>query len=340
MKQIKGIIFTCLSILCLGWCLTIYADKSTATKTSKNHGPTAHENSTALDHIVAVVNDDVVTLTELNHAVAIAKMQMEQAQVPNPPPANELQQRLLDQLIDKKLQLQMAKQANITIGDDEVDQAIAKIAKQNNVSINELYEHVKQEGLSKEEYRSELQNQLTLQKLQQQEVASHITITPDEVKRFAKNKVWQQDIPVEKEYQIEDILVPLPDDANDQDIADAKKHAYVLFAELKSRRSVKLDDGKVNVTDLGFRRVTQLPSAFANEVPHLKPNGVAGPIQTGNGFHIIRLAAERALGGKKPEQPTQKQLEQLLFQHKYEEAVQNWLSKLRSQAFIITNPES
>src|SRR5438552_2869704 len=90
-----------------------------------------------IDGIVAIINEDVVTKTDLVHAITMIKMQA--AHAGNPlPPDETLNKQLLDQLINKKLQMQLAKQANITATDKDLDSAIANIAKQNNISSNDL----------------------------------------------------------------------------------------------------------------------------------------------------------------------------------------------------------
>lgn len=301
----------------------------------------ASTQSHALDHIVAIVNDDVITQTELDHAVSLLTLQMSQSQA-NIPPAKELEKKMLEQLINKKLQLQIAKQAGMTIKDSEVDKAVKNIASQNHVTVKELYEHLATEGLSKTEYRDELRNQITLQKLQQSEVASHINISQDELKRFERNKAWKQDLKVENEYQIEDILVPTTDNATTAEIAKAKQRATAILNALKKHQHLTAKEKNgLNTTDLGFKRLNQLPSAFVSKIITLEEDGAAGPIQTGNGFHIIRLASLRPIENTSSEtKPTHKQVEQLLFQHKFEEAMKTFISKLRSQAFIVTHPDA
>jgi peptidyl-prolyl cis-trans isomerase SurA len=196
----------------------------------------AQSRKQSLDHIVAIVNEEVVTQSELEQALAVAKIQMSQEQVPALS-QDLLQKQVLDQLINKKLQLQVAKQAGIAILERDLDHTIAKVAEQNNLSMNDLYQRLNQEGMSKNNYRNEIREQLTLQKLQQQEVVSHINITPEEIKTFMHSKLWK------------------------------------------------------------------------------------------NGLH-----AEK-------QQPDQQRIERLLLQRKFEQAVQSWVSKLRSQAFIVTRLE-
>jgi peptidyl-prolyl cis-trans isomerase SurA len=293
-----------------------------------------------LDKMVAIVNDDVISGTELNHAVDTAKVQIAQEHVAAPP-ANVLQKQVLDQLINKKIQLQIAKQAGIEIKDADVDAAIAHIASQNHLSISSLYEHINQEGMTTSEYRHEIHDQMAMQKLQQQEVASKITISPQEVTNFMHSRTWQTN--ATKEYHLQDILIPFSDTPSTEEIAKAKKHADMVMAKIKQGQNfdqVALSESSGNQAlqggDLGWRQLPEIPTAFADQVVRMHPNDSAGPIQSPNGFHIIRLVEERALSAKQVA-TSRKAIESLLLQQKFEEAVQNWVSKLRSQAFVVIN---
>src|SRR5690606_2793302 len=94
----------------------------------------AKGNPESLDKMVAIVNDDVITRSELDHAIATARMQMASENIPLPASAT-LEKQVLEQLINKKLQLQVAKQSGLDIGNDEVDRAVNNIAAKNNVTV-------------------------------------------------------------------------------------------------------------------------------------------------------------------------------------------------------------
>lgn len=296
--------------------------------------------SQSLDQIVVVVNDDVITTSELNHAIAVAKIQMTQQRLPIP--SNKiLQKQVIDQLINNKLQMQLARQAGVTISDDELNTIVARIAKQNNVSVKELYRHVNQDGMSTEEYRHQLRDQVTLQKLQQQELGGKITLTPAEVTSFMHSQNWQNNI--SKEYHLEDILIPFSDTPSSDEIIAAKKQAQSILLKLQQGQSfqevAQADSSGTHALqggDLGWRKLPEIPSAFADRVIKMHAKEIIGPIQAPNGFHIIRLVAVRTLTSPH-DLPTRKQVEGLLMQQKFEEAVQNWVSKLRNQAFIQIN---
>lgn len=280
----------------------------------------------SLDEIVAVVNDDVVTQSELNRSLSITKMQIAQ-QHANMPANNVLQKQVLDQLINKKLQLQIAKQVGLNISDTDIDRIIENIASRNNLSTSDLYKQIGREGMSSEEYRSQLREQMTVQKLQQQEVSTRVTVTPDEITHFMKSSLWQDN--TNKEYHLDDIVVSLEDAPSSDDIAAAKKQAQSIMSKINQGQT----PSDVSSTDLGWRKLPEIPSAFAQHVTAMKVNEVAGPIQTPNGFHIIRLVAARSADGK-ADAPNRTQVEQLLMQRKFEEQAQNWVSKMRSQAFV------
>lgn len=304
-------------------------------------GTNAFAKSETLDKIVAVINDDVVTQSELTHAISMAKMQIARDNLPSPPDAI-LHKQVLDQIINKKLQLQIAKQAGIRTTEREINATIERIAKQNNITVDILYEKIAEEGIKKADYRNEMRDQINMRKLQQGEIINRLSVEPKEVDKFLRSQTWQKnDGP--QEYQLEDILVPLSDNPSPQEISDGKKRAEVLLTKLKqgqNLRDVALAEPanlpKLQLEDLGWRKLDELPSAFAEPVTRLKAKEIAGPIQTSNGMHLIRLTNVRSLGGAPPK-PNRKQAEELLLQKKFEEALVVWLSKQRSQAFIDTN---
>lgn len=293
-----------------------------------------------LDQMIAIVNDDVISRSELDKALSSAKMMLSHENAASPS-SRTLQKQVLDQLINKKIQLQIAKQSGVQITDLELDRAIKHIASQNSMNVSDLYERINQDGMPTSEYRDEIRDQLTMQKLQQQEVASKMTISPQEVSNFMRSRAWQTN--AAKEYHLADLLIPLSDSPSTEDVQRAKVHADEIMAQLnkgKNFEEVTLAESHSNQPlqggDLGWRQLPEIPSAFSEQVVKMKPKTIAGPIQTANGFHIIRLIESRALDAKQVA-TSRKMIESQLLQQKFEEAVQNWVSKLRSQAFVVVN---
>lgn len=296
--------------------------------------------SESLDKIVAVVNDDVITKSELDHAIEMTKMQLTQQSTALPAP-DELRKKVLNDLTNKKLELQIAKQSGVVVTDKELDDAIQKIADQNHVGVSQLYDQVVLEGMTAKEYRSQIRDQMTMHKVQQQQIISHLTVSPAEVDRFMKSQAWLIK-GSDKEYHLEDILVPVPDAPKATDIAAAKLRAQAIIARINKGESFQSIAAQSSTGanalqggDLGWRKLTEIPSAFAKPVANMKLNDVAGPIQTENGFHIIRLSELRDSGAQ--DKPSRQQIENMLMERKFNEAVQTWISKLRGSSFISMN---
>jgi peptidyl-prolyl cis-trans isomerase SurA len=312
-------------------------DSLAATKTKSNGIP--------LDKIVVVLNNSVITQSELDDALAKAKTQLTGTQTPLPA-SDILRKQVLDQLINRKLQLDLAQQANVQISESDIDKAINNIASRNHLSAEELYTNVSNQGLSRTEYRQELHDEITIQKIQQEAVASKITISPQEVDDFMRSAAWLAHNT--KEYHLEDILITLPENPSSQDVASAKTHADMLLIKIHQgtpfHQAAASDSGDSHALqggDLGWRKLPEIPSAFSNPLIQAKDGDIIGPIQTANGFHIVHVAGIRKATDIKGTATTKHQMvQQLLFQRKFEEALQNWMTKIRSEAFINMHPEA
>lgn len=288
----------------------------------------------ALDKIVAVVNDNVITQTELNQAVNVARSQMAVENTP-PPSTTALRKQVLKQLINNKLQVDAAQQMGIQVEEEELDKVVNRIAKDNHLTLKEFYERIAHEGMSTQAYRKQIRESLTLQHLQQREVASRITVSPEEINDSLRTT--HLETAGDKEYHIQDILVPLSDTPSPQEIAIAKKFAEDINVRLRKgtqlNQLAKAEADSVQENDLSWRKLAEVPTAFTQPVSHMKEKDYAGPIQTSNGFHIIHLLGLRSLN-EHSAKPDRRQIAQEIFQRKFEEAMQGWLAKIRGQAFI------
>ncbi len=294
----------------------------------------------SLDQMVAIVNDDLITRSELDRAITSAKMQISQQ---NPTLSNSeksLEKQALDQLINKKLQLQAAAQAGLTVSDDEVEKAIQTIASQNNVTADVLFDHVKQEGMTPAVYRTEIHDQIVLQRLQQHEVAGKVTVTPEEIASAMKSAPAPVQAKGPSEYRVLDIVIPTSDTPTTQELTAAKTRADRITQKLKIGVAFdKIAATEANAKpameggDLGWRSLAEIPTAFADSVAGMKKQSVAGPIKTGNGFHVLVMTDIRTQGDTSPSND-RKTVEAMLLQKKFEQAIQVWMSRLRSQAFI------
>jgi peptidyl-prolyl cis-trans isomerase SurA len=300
--------------------------------------------SEPLDRIIAIVNDSAITQSDLNEALRAVKKQITASHTPAPP-EDLLRKKVLEQVINRKLQLQLAQQAGIKITDADVNKAIANIAAQNHISAKELLGSLTSQGMSENEYRKELRDELAIQQVEQIDVGSHIAITPQEVDDFMRSSAWLQYNG--KEYHLEDILITLPEAPTTQQLTAAKKQAEDVLAKVHSGinfAKLAMEDsgnsGALQGGDLGWRQLPQIPSAFSSQLVHMKVNDVMGPILTPNGYHLVKLSGVRNTGKHESVAIQRKKVEQLIFQRKMEEGIQTWITKLRGAAFINMNPDN
>ncbi len=305
MKQLRNNLLLILSLICGG--ITFAADKLPAPKAS----------SEPIDSIVAVVNTRVITQNELDHAVKITTSELKQRGIALPD-QNTLEQKTLQSLIDKNLQLIIAEQNHISIDQKKVDEAIAQIAKRNQMTVTELKQKLQQDGISFAEFTQQTRDQMTLMTLQRQALAGKVRLTTQEVAAF-KTKLEKENETTR--YHVVDYL--LVD-------ADQEK-AQQLMKDLENKKDVSQMPG-VEVQQLGWRELDSIPDAFATHVVNMRDNSVAGPIVTSNGYHVIKL-----LGTRQESHPvSDNEAKQRLYGRKFQQALKDWLQELRTSAYIKT----
>lgn len=249
----------------------------------------------ALDKVVAVVNDNVITQHELDKNVELMRQQMLTKHVPIPA-EDVLRKQVLQHLIDVDLQLQLAKTNDITVDPSELDATIAKIAEDNKLTMTQFREAVSREGMTWEGYRENLQKEMIIGRLQQRVVGREMEVSTRQVNDYIKN-----DLANDKSkslFRVQNIVIPLPDAPSTQQLARAKQKSQQLLAKLKQGADFSLlavaessDEYALEGGDLGERHLAELPEIFEKQVKNMQVGEVAGPIRTGNGFQLIKLVS-------------------------------------------------
>ena len=295
----------------------------------------------SLDRVAAVVNDQVITRSELLRNVDLIQKQLLAAKTPLPAP-EVLQKQVLQHLIDVEVQLQTAKQAGLDIDETKLNEAIRDIAKKNNISMSDMRQQIEQQGLSYDEYRNNVKKEMIINELQQKALGPKITVNDEQVANFIKSAQMEKITP--REFHLQNILIPLTETPSPQEVAATRQLAEKLVKELKrggnfSQATVAHSAGNTALQggDLGWRALAALPDIFAKQVVTMKAGEIAGPLQTPNGFHIIKLIAVHA---DKTAPVTDQQARQALYGKHFEQAVQNWLQTLRGKAFIKITGET
>lgn len=247
---------------------------------------------TTSDYIVAVVNQEPITYTEVDKRVS--RIQESSAPGTRLPAFDELRRQVLDALIDEKVQVSYARVVGMNVSDAELDQAIENIAAQNQLTLNELRQRMAADGLDYDRYRGSLREQILLQRLREREVTARIRLSEDEVTAFLATDPAAQ---TETALNLAHILIAVPERATQVQLAQLQTKAEDLqrrvaagenFAQLAKQYS---DDANTrnDAGAFGMREVSRLPELFVNAVQGLKVGQVAAVVRSNAGFHIVKL---------------------------------------------------
>lgn len=250
-----------------------------------------------MDKIVAVVNDDVILNSELNTKIALIKQSV-LAENRALPPQDVLQQQVLERLIVESLQLQMANRAGVRINDEELNQAMAKIAAQNKMNLQQFQKAVQVDGISYPDMRNQVRREMMMSRVQRGVMRNRIQISEQEIRNFLKSEVGS--VVTSDEYQLAHILLPVPSDSSPAKIGKIKKKATKLLKQINNGadfQSMALEhsagQNALKGGDMGWRKAVQLPTIFSDLAPEMKLGEVRGPIKSGSGFHLIKLLQKR-----------------------------------------------
>lgn len=253
----------------------------------------------ALDRIVAVVNEDVVTALELEAEMARVKDQL-RLQKTRAPSDEVLAKQLLERIIVRQIQLQIAERQRIRVDDETLNKTLENIAASNKLSLPQFRETLQREGINFAAFRENMRKEIIVSRLQSREVNNRISITEQEIDNFLINEAVQNQS--NTEYRLGHILIAVPEAANAQDISAAKERAQQVIDKLRggkdfAQSAVAESDGQQALEggDLGWRRASALPTLFVNKALQLELNEVSDPIRSPSGFHVIKLLEKRVI---------------------------------------------
>ena len=261
------------------------------------YAQTAPEDRVELDRIVAKIDQDVIMRSELDDRLAAVQQQLMARNVALPA-QDVLQTQVLEQLILESIQVQLGTRAGIRIDDRAVNEAIARIAGRNQMSVAAFRRNLEADGLSFDQVREDIRRELILNQVRQRQIAQRVQISEQEIDNFLASPEGQAQQQVE--YNLAHILIPTPDNASPADIQSAERRAGELSAQLRQGADFQTlaiaNSGGQNALeggDLGWRRVEQLPTLFAEQAVKMSKGEISEPIRSPAGFHIFRLVDTR-----------------------------------------------
>lgn len=252
------------------------------------------------DFIVALVNSEPVTNNEVRQRLLRVEQQYTQRGVALPP-REVLAPQVLEQLVTERAQLQRAAELGIRVDEAALAQAEMTIAAQNQLDLEEFRRRVAADGMDINRFRNELRNQLLLQRLQEREVEASVTVTEADIDDFLRE---QNSGDLGKlELNLAHVLILVPENASPAQVAELQARAQMVadraraggdFAALAREFSGAAE--RVNGGAFGWRTADRLPSLFVDATRALPAGGIAGPLRSAAGFHVLKVIEKRQAG--------------------------------------------
>lgn len=288
------------------------------------------------NYIVAIVNSEPITSTEVRARLVRYEQRLAAMGVPMPS-RTDLTKEVLEDVINEKIQLQRARDTNIRVDERTVEAAVQNFATQNKISIEELRTRRSADGIGFTQIRSDIQNQLLVQKLRERDVLGNIQISDVEIEAFFKSPDGFG-LSGEMVIDIAQILVAVPDNATAAQVQTLSDRATRIYNRaINGADFYKLAQENSDAKDatiggqMGLRPIDRYPTLFAEAVKDKKVTDVVGPIRSGAGFHVLQLLAKQAPLTSNEQRETAKNI---LRERKFDEAYTNWIRDLRSNTYV------
>jgi len=261
----------------------------------------AGSNRTA-DFIVALVNADPITNHDVRQRLRQVEQNIAQRNIANAPPRAELARQVLEQLINERAQIQLATESGVRVTENDLDQAEQNIAAQNQLNRDDFRRRLAAEGIDLNRFRSELRQQLLLQRVRDREVDSRLRVSDADVDDFIREQQSGGDI-ANLELNLSHVLVTVPEGASETVVAERQARAQRVAERARAgedfatlAREFSDAPERVNGGQFGWRQATRLPDLFVNATRALAPGAVAGPLRSLAGFHVLKVNDKRGGG--------------------------------------------
>ena len=253
------------------------------------------------DFIVVVVNSEPITNSEVRTKLMRAEQQLQQQGVALPP-RSELLPQLIERMISDKAQLQAAKESGLKVDDSAVETGIQTVARQNQINVEELRRRLKADGIDYEQFRSDIRDELLISRLRQREVDSRVAVSEQEIDAYLREQTGAAGTSPAA-LNLAEILVAVPENATPEQVAALEAKAREVlerarggadFAALATEFSAAASRG--NGGQMGLRSADRYPPLFVEATQNLRAGGLAGPVRSGAGFHILKVIEKRQGG--------------------------------------------
>lgn len=250
-----------------------------------------------IDHIVAIVNEDVITQQELDEAIktAIDRLQLQGIQLPD---QHTLQHQVLESIVTKRVQLQHAKEVGLSVSESEIDETVHRIAEENKLSLQEFFSLLEKDGISFNKFREEIRGEMIMARLKEREIKHQVNVTEGEVDNFLRTQ--ETSAVGNDEYRLGHILILVTEHMNTGQIEQRSERATMALAKLQqgmefSQVAAEFSDAADALKGglIDWRPISQMGPKFAELLAPLQPGDLTPIVQSPSGFHIFKLLGRR-----------------------------------------------
>jgi len=295
MKHIQHWLFAITALSAMGFALA-----QSGGKLSPTLGAGSGSGAASIDGIVAVVNTDIITRSELNRQVALIERQMTRRGAPLPDRI-ELRKQVLDRMVMDRAQLQKAEEVGIRIEEAQIEAAMARVADQNGLPLEDFLVRLQEEGVSPARFREEVRSEITLGRLREREVEARIQVSDAEIQNYLAARTQGGAAANKPEVNWTQLLVKAPSDAAGSTLNQARAKVDSLEKALQEGKSLE-DILKANpelaiegTGQMGWSGYDVVPTLFTDFLVKGQINAVQ-TVRSPNGFHVLKVLGRRESG--------------------------------------------
>ena len=261
----------------------------------------AAQSSTAprlLDRVVAIVNNEVITESELQRREQqfLANLARQNMAAPNP---SLLRKEVLERMINDRALLQLARESGVRVDEQTLDRSIARIADQNGLTVAGLRQQLESEGVAFSRFRQDIREEIILTRLREREVDNRVQVSENEIDTFMAAQ--GQSIQRVEEFKIAQILIRVSENATPEELATAQAKLKQAQAELRGDKEfAEVAKGFSDASDaaqggsLGWRSADRIPKLFMDAVKEMTKGQISAVLRSPNGFHLLQLEDRRS----------------------------------------------